>query len=314
MPDTIEFTEHQLPMTRSNLSDGFRSRLATFKEAEDSAQGILVNTFEELEPRSVEEYKKVKKIWCIGPLFLTSNTLARDYNIKASNDHESLQWLDSKPPSSVVYVCFGSLLHLKTQQLMEIGLGLEASNHSFIWVIREGDHLTELEKWFEEYMFEEKVKGRGLIIRGWAPQILILSHSATGGFLKHFGWNSTLEGVSSGKPMITWPMFAEQFYNEKLLVEVLKIGVRAGVEMSVTWAEKQKVEAWVEKRKIKKAVEMVMDEGDEGGEEKKSQRAWRIGQESCQTRWFFLPEYDMVDSTRHASTGQSSMINPSYNF
>ncbi|KAJ0086576.1 hypothetical protein Patl1_06919 [Pistacia atlantica] len=202
MPDTIEFTEPQLPMTRSNLSDGFRSRLATFKEGEDSAQGILPFTLE---------------------------------NSTTDGDWVGVRSLES-------------FFHLG-----------DPRRRSF----------TELEKWFEEYMFEEKVKGRGLIIRGWAPQISILSHSATGGFLTHCGWNSTLEGVSSEKPMITWPMFAEKFYNEKLLAEVLKIGVRVGVEMSVTWAEKQKVEAWVEKKKIKKAVEMVMDEGDEGEERRR---------------------------------------------
>lgn len=276
IPDKIEFTKPQLPMTRSDLSDGFRARMTTFREAEDSAEGILVNTFEELEPRYVEEYNKVKRIWCMGPLFFASDTFAGENYNKAPIDHEALQWLDSKPPSTVIYVCFGSLSRLKSQQLMEIGLGLEASNHSFIWVIRNGDQLTELEKWFEEYKFEEKNTGRGLIIKGWAPQVSILSHSATGGFLTHCGWNSTLEGVTAGKPMGTWPMFAEQFYNEKLLVEVLKIGVRVGVETSVPWAEKQKIEALVEKGKIKKAVEMVMEEGGEG--EERRRRAREIGE------------------------------------
>ncbi|GFS40044.1 UDP-glycosyltransferase 73B4 [Actinidia rufa] len=70
---------------------------------------------------------------------------------------------------------------------------------------------------------------RGLIIQGWAPQVLILDHEAIGGFVTHCGWNSTLEGVSAGVPMVTWPVFAEQFYNEKLVTEVLRVGVSVGV-------------------------------------------------------------------------------------
>jgi hypothetical protein len=64
------------------------------------------------------------------------------------------------------------------------------------------------------------VEGKGLIIRGWAPQVLILDHEAVGGFVTHCGWNSTLEGVTAGVPMVTWPMFAEQFFNEKLVTQV----------------------------------------------------------------------------------------------
>ncbi|CAI9762100.1 unnamed protein product [Fraxinus pennsylvanica] len=80
------------------------------------------------------------------------------------------------------------------EQLKEIGLGLKASNFSFIWIVRGQESSAEVEKWLAEDKFEERVKGRGLVIRGWAPQVLILSHSSIGGFLTHCGWNSTLEG------------------------------------------------------------------------------------------------------------------------
>ena len=74
------------------------------------------------------------------------------------------------------------------------------------------------------------MEGTGLIIRGWAPQVLILDHEAIGAFVTHCGWNSTLEGITAGKPMVTWPIFAEQFYNEKLVTDVLKTGVGVGVK------------------------------------------------------------------------------------
>ena len=54
--------------------------------------------------------------------------------------------------------------------------------------------------------------------------MLILEHQAIGAFVTHCGWNSTLEAVTAGVPMVTWPIFADQFFNEKLVSEVLKLG------------------------------------------------------------------------------------------
>lgn len=89
------------------------------------------------------------------------------------------------------------------------------------------------------------------MIWGWAPQVLILSHPAIGGFLTHCGWNSTLEGVCAGVPMITWPLFAEQFYNEKFIVQVLRIGVRVGAEYAVKWGEEEKFGVLRKKEEVK---------------------------------------------------------------
>ncbi|KAJ0011521.1 hypothetical protein Pint_33901 [Pistacia integerrima] len=88
------------------------------------------------------------------------------------------------------------------------------------------------------------MEGRGLIIRGWAPQVLILDHEAVGGFVTHCGWNSTLEGVSAGVPMAAWPVSADQFYNEKLLTQVLKIGVSVG--------------NYIKREAVEKAVEAIL--------------------------------------------------------
>jgi UDP-glucosyl transferase 73C len=123
-----------------------------------------------------------------------------------------------------------------------------------------------------EEKFEKRIEGRGLIIRGWAPQVPILSHPAIGGFLTHCGWNSTLEGISAGLPMITWPMFAEQFYNEKLLAQVLRIGVRVGVQACVKRGEEEKPGVFVKREDVKKAIEQLMDEGEEGEERRKRAR------------------------------------------
>jgi len=101
------------------------------------------------------------------------------------------------------------------------------------------------------YVFNSS--GKGLIIRGWAPQVLILDHEAVGGFVTHCGWNSALEGISAGLPMVTWPVFAEQFYNEKLITDVLKIGVGVGVQQWVRLVGDR-----IKREAIEKAVKEIM--------------------------------------------------------
>ncbi|XP_022745470.1 UDP-glycosyltransferase 73C3-like [Durio zibethinus] len=275
VPDRIEFTKAQLPESQRKSSDDLNNLVNQFKEAELSASAVLVNSFEEMESGYVKAYQKfVNNLWCIGPLSLcnetTSNKL-RTGNKTSIDEHESLNWLNSHKSRSVIYVCFGSLSHMLPPQLIELGLGLEASNCPFIWTIKKIDYTPELEKWFKEQRFEERIKGRGLIIRGWAPQVQILSHPATGGFFTHCGWNSTIEGVSAGLPMITWPMFAEQFYNEKFVVQILKIGVKIGVEVPMN----AKV-LTVKREDVKKAIKQLVDGGDDAEERRK--RAKKLGE------------------------------------
>lgn len=173
----------------------------------------MVNSFEELEPEYVEEFGRVRggKVWCIGPVSLRnkddSDKLERGSK-SLVDENKCLEWLDLQGPGSVVYVCFGSLGRFTTPQLVEIGLGLEVSGRPFVWVVREGKS-EEFENWMAEDGFEERNRGKGVLVRGWAPQVLILSHPTVGGFVTHCGWNSTLEGVCAGVPMVTWPLFAD---------------------------------------------------------------------------------------------------------
>nr|KYP42927.1 Cytokinin-O-glucosyltransferase 3 [Cajanus cajan] len=221
-----------------------------------SSHGIVVNSFQELEQGCAEEYEKVmnKRVWCIGPVSLCNKESLDKFergNKPSIEEKQCLEWLNLMEPRSVIYV-------------------------PFIWVVKTiGENFSELEKWLEDEKFEERIKGRGLLIKGWAPQILILSHSAIGGFLTHCGWNSTIESVCFGVPMITWPLFAEQFLNEKFVVEVLKIGVRIGVEVPVRFGDEAKTGVLVKKSKIVDAVEMTMEGGEEG--EKRRTRATELG-------------------------------------
>lgn len=270
VPHKIEFTKAQLPQSCQDM----KSLVDQMKKFQDLARGTLINTFEELEPWYVDSYKKVvNKVFCVGPVSLCNKEMDEmvDRGNKTSIDEHSncLNWLDSMKPKSVIFACFGSLCQISLLQMKEIGLGLESSNVPFIWIIRGLNFTLEVEKWLRDENFEEKVKGRGMIIRGWAPQVLILSHPSVGGFLTHCGWNSALEGISRGVPMTTFPMFAEQFYNEKFIVNILKTGVRVGVEVSTTSWNEEKSGVLVNKDQVKKAIDQLMDKGLESEERRK---------------------------------------------
>ncbi|KAK1369372.1 Glycosyltransferase [Heracleum sosnowskyi] len=254
LPDNIELTETTVStMINPRMSPLMKEFYEQLVQSEKEADGVVA-TFEELEPWYVKEYARVMgtKVWCIGPVSLYNrDTLDKvERGKKASiNEHDCLHWLGMQNPCSVVYVCLGSLSRLATSQKIEIGLGLEESNRPFIWCIRY--KTEEFDKWFLEEGYEERVKGKGLIIMGWAPQVLILSHQAIGGFLTHCGWNSTLKGICAGVQLLTWPMFAYQFVNEEMVGEEEKVGVVA------------------KKEDITRAIEILMNEDEEAEDRRK---------------------------------------------
>ncbi|KAK7292353.1 hypothetical protein RIF29_08131 [Crotalaria pallida] len=249
--------------------------------------GLIVNNFEELDGQEyIKHYEKTSghKAWHLGPAsFVRETTLdkaERGINSVVSV-HECLSWLDSKRDNSVLYICFGSLCQFPDNQLHEIACGIEASGHGFIWVVpekkgKEDESDEAKEKWLPKG-FEERNKMKGMIIRGWAPQVLILDHPAVGAFLTHCGWNSTVEAVSAGVPMITWPVHGEQFFNEKLITEVRRIGVElgAGEWSPMGFGERKKL---ICREQIEKAVRRLMDGGDEAQEIK--QRAQEFGKKA----------------------------------
>ncbi|KAJ1418914.1 UDP-glycosyltransferase family, conserved site [Sesbania bispinosa] len=272
MPHRIEFGKYQLPGlfnpgTNHKVND-FRERI---RVASESSYGIVVNSFEELEEEYVKEYQRVTghKVWCVGPVSLSNKDnldKAQRGKRKSYDESQYLKWLDLWSPSSVIYVCLGSLNRATPEQLIEIGLGLEATKRPFIWVLRGAYGREEMEKWLMEEGFEERVKERGLLIKGWAPQVLILSHKAIGVFLTHCGWNSTLEGICAGVPLLTFPLFGEQFYNEKVVVQVVKSGVSVGAETVVHWGEEDRSHVQVMRENIRDSIEKVMGEGEEKDE------------------------------------------------
>ncbi|XP_073027337.1 LOW QUALITY PROTEIN: abscisate beta-glucosyltransferase-like [Primulina eburnea] len=266
-PDKIKLCRSQLPIfLRNGIEFPGKS-----KKSEQNSFGQVINSFYALEPAYVDYYRNVtgKKTWMVGPVSLYNRNQedkAERGQPSAIDKYSCLNWLDSHKPNSVLYVSFGSLARMSSVQIYELASGLEASGKSFIWVVGKIlgiEENGEAKKHFPDG-FEERISSskRGLIIKGWAPQLLILEHESVGGFMTHCGWNSTLEAVCAGVPMITWPLSAEQFYNEKLVAEVLKIGLRVGSEEWASWNMERKVV--VGREKVEAAVRRLM--GDDGGE------------------------------------------------
>lgn len=238
LPGDIKFTSKQLPdYMKQNVETDFTRLIQKVRDSSLKSYGIVVNSFYELESDYANFFKELgRKAWHIGPVSLCN----REFEDKAQrgkeasiDEHECLKWLDSKKPNSVVYLCFGTVANFSDSQLKEIAIALEASGQQFIWVVRKDKKAKDKEEWLPEG-FEKRMETKGLIVRGWAPQVVILDHEAVGAFVTHCGWNSTIEGIAAGKPMVTWPVSAEQFFNEKLVTDVLKIGVAVGVQQWVT--------------------------------------------------------------------------------
>ncbi|KAH9323869.1 hypothetical protein KI387_018508 [Taxus chinensis] len=204
--------------------------------------GGLVNTCRELEGPFLEYVIKEtqKPAWAVGPLlpssfweespgFVTHDSSVRKSRKSNIDEEQCMQWLDAQAPGSVLYVSFGSEVGPSDLEWTELALGLESAGKSFILVLQAGEEEEEEEDVLPEG-FEGRVEGRGLVVRGWAPQLLILSHPATGGFLTHCGWNSTVESLGRGVAMLAWPIRGDQHYNAKLLVRELQVAAMIEVD------------------------------------------------------------------------------------
>ncbi|XP_022152243.1 zeatin O-glucosyltransferase-like [Momordica charantia] len=187
--------------------------------------GNLHNSCKAIEEPYLEILKSINhetRHWAIGPI----NPVELG---SRGPTHPCLDWLDQQKTSSVVYVSFGSTTALEDEQVAEIAGGLERSEQKFIWVLRDADkgdvfdgdvRVSELPEGFER-----RVAGRGLVVRDWAPQLQILGHGSTGGFVSHCGWNSCMESLTMGVPVAAWPMHSDQPRNAVLMTEVLRVGL-----------------------------------------------------------------------------------------
>uniref|UniRef100_A0A0D6QV12 Glycosyltransferase n=1 Tax=Araucaria cunninghamii TaxID=56994 RepID=A0A0D6QV12_ARACU len=219
---SINLRQSDLPPVLRNKGrhSAFLGMVQAYGVAKESCAATLVNTFDAIEEGYVRYLEETtgKPVWAVA-----RPTLLHDRQEPA---HDCIQWLDHQKPQSVLYISFGSQVFLSEGQIKGLAKGIETSGQPFLWTIKdfEGSGVNSCE--FLPKGFTEATQERGLVIHGWVPQKLILSHSSTACFLSHCGWNSTLESICAGVPMIVWPMIHDQPFNARLVVDHLGIGLQ----------------------------------------------------------------------------------------
>lgn len=217
------------------------------------ATAVILNTFDALEEQVLEVFRqKYQHVLTIGPLQLLERQV-QDPKLKSimsslwREDETCIPWLnDRKPAGSVLYVNFGSITVVSPEQLLEFAWGLAQSKRYFLWVIR--PDLVSGENAILSNEFMQEVEGRSLMV-GWCSQEKILAHPSVGVFLTHCGWNSTLESISEGVPMICWPFFSDQQMNCRYLC--------------AEWEISLEIEGEVTRETVAELVKVLM-EGEKG--------------------------------------------------
>ncbi|XP_057756697.1 UDP-glycosyltransferase 83A1-like [Arachis stenosperma] len=222
----------------------------------------LSNTTSELEPAALS---LCPKILPIGPLM--ESTEFRSLGQFWEEDLSCLNWLNEQPPCSVIYVAFGSFTVFDRRQFEELALGLELTNMPFLWVVREDSNSKTQIAYPSEF---QGTKGK---ILKWAPQQLVLNHPAIACFVSHCGWNSTMDGVSSGTPFLCWPYYADQLYNKNYVCDVWKVGLGFDSDQNgiiSRWEIKKKVDQLLGDQNIRirsqKMKDMIINNIAEGGQ------------------------------------------------
>ncbi|GLU19938.1 hypothetical protein SLE2022_361580 [Rubroshorea leprosula] len=226
--DTIDVFEY------GNLLEFIQLGIAFSK-----ADGILLNSWEGIESSTIEALRNAKllgqaikgTVYPVGPL-------VRQVIRSDISTHPVIDWLDGQPVESVIYVSFGSGGTMSAKQMTELAWGLELSRQRFVWVIRPPSDSDKSGTYFTigqgsdfhlDYLpdgFVTRTRDTGMVVPMWAPQDHILNHPSVGGFLSHCGWNSTMESIINGVPMIGWPLYAEQKMNAAMLAEDVGVAIR----------------------------------------------------------------------------------------
>lgn len=185
------------------------------------------------------------------------------FNLFKPDVETYVKWLDSKETGSVVYLSFGSFGRLKKEQMEEIAWGLKKSDYHFLWVVRESEKKKLPKNFIEE--LADSTEQKGLVV-SWCSQLQVLAHNALGCFVTHCGWNSTLEALSLGAPMVAMPQWTDQTTNAKFVEDVWKAGVRVRVDEKLGVATKEE---------LAKCIRQVMEE-EKGAEIRNALSNWKI--------------------------------------
>ncbi|KAJ4836374.1 hypothetical protein Tsubulata_024132, partial [Turnera subulata] len=232
------------------------------------ASAVILNTFNSFEQDVLDGLSSIfPRVYGVGPLHLLVEQIIDDRLTSISTNlweeqSDCIKWLDSKEPNSVVYVNFGSITVLTASQLTEFAWGLANSKRSFLWIVR--PDLVGKEEIVLPPEFHAETKDRAMVT-GWCPQEQVLKHPSVGGFISHMGWNSTLESVAAGVPLLCWPFFADQQTNSWFACN------KWGIGMEINDAKRVEVE---------KHVRELM-EGAKGKRMKRKAMEWKARAEEA---------------------------------
>jgi len=196
-----------------------------------SACGVVVNTSEGIEAPELAALRRElsRPAFAVGPLHLLSRAPAAAEQTLRAADRGCLAWLDARPPRSVLYVSLGSVAAVGRAALEETEWGLAGNSALFLWVVRPDSVAGAGDEAPPPLPdgFGEETRSRGKVV-AWAPQREVLGHAAIGAFWTHCGWNSTLESVCEGVPMLVQPCFADQMANARYVTHRWGVGMEVG--------------------------------------------------------------------------------------
>ncbi|KQK03485.1 hypothetical protein BRADI_2g08147v3 [Brachypodium distachyon] len=257
MPERVRMTAEEVPETIARMCN-LEAPMTRFVidhigDSDTRSWGMLVNSFASLDEDYVAAlesfYQPGARAWLVGPLFLAAGV----GDMEEQDPEGCLSWLDGRAAGSVVYVSFGTQAHVADEQLDELARGLVGAGHPFLWAVRS-------DTWAAPPV---DLGPDGRIVRGWVPQRSVLAHPAVGGFLSHCGWNSTMESLAAGKPILAWPMLAEQKLNAKYIAEFIGAGVKMNANGGMGRADE-----------VERKVRRLMDGGSKEGRRMRERAAW----------------------------------------
>jgi UDP-glucose:(indol-3-yl)acetate beta-D-glucosyltransferase len=229
----------------SNPLKGLSNVLAEMFQDMKKLKWVLANSFYELEKDVIDSMAEIFPITTVGPLVppsLLGQDQTQDVGIEMWKSQDScIEWLNKKPPSSVIYISFGSLIFLSEKQMQSIAEALKRSKSYFLWVMKSKEGEAATVTLSEKFLEETKEKG---MVVSWCPQTKVLVHPAIACFLTHCGWNSMLEAITAGVPMIAYPQWTDQPTNAKLVSNVFGMGIRL----------KQDSDGFVESEEVERAI------------------------------------------------------------
>ncbi|KAL8119723.1 hypothetical protein AgCh_016994 [Apium graveolens] len=224
VPELPPLRVKDLPLIKTNNPETLYQLVEDMVKEAKSSSGLIWNSFEELEKPALTTlvHDFPIPIFHVGPFHKYFPACSSSL---MPHDQTCISWLDKQESNSVIYVSFGSIAAMSDKEYLEIALGLANSQHPFLWVIRPG--MIHGSDWIESLPndYLEMLDGRGHIVK-WAPQQEVLAHRAVGAFWTHNGWNSTLESICEGIPMVCMPCFTDQMVNARYVTHVWRVGVQ----------------------------------------------------------------------------------------